>query len=89
MYAANVVDLTVHTQNPVDTIPMVILRHVLDNDPAHIVECERGKAVGMGHGSLFVCSAEQAFAIIQVIRRKYEKYQWRFYEKAKRGWKRI
>jgi hypothetical protein len=89
MYAANIADLTAHAQNPVDAIPLGLLMTLLDTDPQHAIECDRDKAVGMGHGCLFLCPDEQAIAIIQIIRKRYKKHQWRFYQKNKRGWKRI
>ena len=88
-YAANIADLTAHAQNPLDRIPLSLLIVVLDRNPEHVIECERGKAVGLGHGVPFVCDDDRATAIIQIIRQRYKKWQWRFYERTKRGWKRI
>jgi hypothetical protein len=89
MYAANIADLTAHAQNPADAIPLMLLTQAIDTDPEHAVECERDQVAGMGHGSPFACDEERALAIIQIIRKKYKKTQWRFYQKGKRGWKRI
>ena len=90
MYAANIVDLVAHESNPKDAIPLTLLKTVLDLDPGHTIECERGKVAGLGHGVPFLCNDERAAAIIQVVRMVYpKKYQWRFYEKTKSGWKRI
>ena len=89
MYAANIADLTAHAQNPMDAIPLGLLSTVLDREPANAIACERGKAVGLGDGALFLCEDEQAEAIIQIIRRKYKKWQWRFYQKTNCGWKRV
>jgi len=89
MYAANIADLTAHAHDWRDFVPLQLLRTVLDLEPRNAVECERGKAVGMGYGALFVCDDERAVAIVTVIRKKYKKYQWRFYQKASRGWRRI
>jgi hypothetical protein len=88
-YAASIADLTAHKQNPVDNIPMMLLAQVIEKDPSSIIECERGKAAGMGHGALFLCDDERAQAIIKVIRAKYKKHEWRFYHKMPKGWKRI
>lgn len=88
-YAANLADLTAHKQNPADAIPMMLLAKVLDTNAANAVECERGKAAGMGHGILFLCDDERAEAIIEVIRAKYKKHKWRFYRQMSRRWKRI
>jgi len=89
-YAANIVDLVARERNPKDAIPLGLLKVVLDLEPEHAIECERGKVAGLGHGAPFLCADERAAAIIQVVRMVYpKKYQWRFYEKTKRGWKRI
>ena len=89
MYAANIADLTAHAQTPESAIPLALLTRLIDPDPNHAVVCERGKAVGMGHGAPFLCNDDQAAAIIQVIRTRHKKYQWRFYQKSPKGWKRI
>ena len=89
-YAASLVDLMAHKKNPKDKIPLMLLESVLDLDPKHVIECERGKVVGLGHGAPFLCDDERAAAVIQIVRMVYpKKYQWRFYEKTKSGWKRI
>ena len=88
-YAANIADLTAHAQNPTDAIPIGLLSTVLDKEPANVIECERGKAVGMGDGASFLCENERARAIINIIRLKYKTYQWRFYQKTPKGWKRV
>ena len=89
MYAANIADLTAHAQNPMDAIPLHLLSTVLDWEPTNVIECERRRAVGMGDGALFLCEDERAEAIIKIIRTKYKTYQWRFYQKTARGWKRV
>ena len=88
-YAANIADLTAHAQNPLDAIPLALLHRILNREPEDVIECEKNKAVGMGDGALLLCEDEQAEAIIRVIRMKYIKYQWRFYQKTTRGWKRV
>ena len=88
-YAANIADMTAHKRHPADTIPLMLVCSVLDMDPERVIECERGKAVGLGHGMLFLCEDKRAKAIIAVIRQKYKRYQWRFYQQTKRGWKRV
>ena len=88
-YAANIVDLTAHKRNPADAVPMLLLSAVLDMDSEHVVECEPGKAVGLGHGALFLCPDERAAAMIQVIRTRYKPWQWRFYQKSGNRWRRV
>ncbi len=87
MYAVNIADCTAHAQNPDDQIPLMIVTSNIDKDPTHAIECERGKIAGWG--ALFLCGEKQANAIIQVIRKKYKKHEWRFYHKTNKGWKRV
>jgi hypothetical protein len=86
-YAVNICDLlAVSKTDP--ALHMVIALHV---DAAHVVEAERGRVAGIGHAAVLTCPEEQAAALIQVVRQKLAKYQFRFYasKTGNGGWKRV
>lgn len=86
-YAVNIADLLeLSRRDPILT--MTIAPHVAYTD---IVEAEHGKAVGIGHAALMNCPEEQAAAIVQVARKKYRKYELRFYTSitGQGSWKRL
>ena len=88
-YAINIADLTGHKQNSPQhsALLMVLMEHVnLDAEP---IECERDKAVGMGHAVPLTCPDEQAQAIVKVVRTRLKKWELRIYSNASGSWKRV
>jgi len=88
-YAVSVCDLLTLSRHDL-ILHMLVAPHV-DPDPAHVVEAERGKVAGIGSVAVLTCPEEQAAAIVAVVRKKYRKHQFRFYQSASRngGWKRV
>jgi hypothetical protein len=58
-------------------------------DPSAVIEVERGRIDGFG--AILDCSEERASAIIEIVRKRRKKYQFRFYqsETGEGSWVRV
>jgi hypothetical protein len=89
MYAINIADLTGHKQHSPQHVALLLVLQQHINLDAEPIECERGKAVGMGHAAPFTCSDEQVEALVKLIRTRLKKYELRIYSDASGSWKRV
>jgi len=88
MYAVNLSDLTgIRQGHPEHMALLVVLDPLLDTD--QVIECEYGKAVGMGYAVPFTCPDERAAALTKVIRKRLKKHELRIYHKEGGSWKRV
>lgn len=74
VYAVNVGDFITLAEND------AALRFVIGPliDPSAVIEAERGRIDGFG--AVLNCSEEKANAIIEIVRKRLKKYQFRFYQ---------
>lgn len=86
-YAVNIADLT-HATKHDPILAMLIEPHI---DREQIVEADRGKVAGMGYAVVLTCPEEQVRAIVEVVRKRRKRHEFRFYVSATGtgGWSRI
>lgn len=83
MYAVNIGDWTAHK----DDIGIQIILSPIVRQDGERIDAEPGRFDGMALA--LTCDDNRGAAVVELVRKRYKKYQFRFYHRKKSRWIRV